>query len=209
MATKTTKPTTKPTKTVDIPPAMPQPLRSVRFEAFVSKTIFFETSGRKDGAYTNDPDDSGKETKWGISKAAHPDLSIKTLTYKDATDIYYKEYYSPLYDFIVDADLAFKLFDMGVLMGVHAAVKLLQKATIACGVKTRVDGLFGPMTLTATSMGALTGINVYEQYIKRLTRRVNWSVILKPKNIKYIAGWKKRINTKFSDKPVKENKDAK
>jgi lysozyme family protein len=46
-----------------------------------------------EGGYTNDPNDPGGETKYGISKRSYPDLDIKNLTIEEATDIYYQNYW--------------------------------------------------------------------------------------------------------------------
>ena len=35
-------------------------------------TLPWETGNDPDGGYTNDPDDPGGETRWGIAKASHP-----------------------------------------------------------------------------------------------------------------------------------------
>lgn len=49
-----------------------------------------------EGGYSNDKNDPGGETKYGISKAAHPDLDIANLTIDQAKEIYRQEYWSPL-----------------------------------------------------------------------------------------------------------------
>ena len=40
-----------------------------------------------EGEYSNDPNDPGGETKWGISKRAYPNLDIKNLTRDGAKTI--------------------------------------------------------------------------------------------------------------------------
>ena len=47
---------------------------------------------KREGGYVNDPDDPGGETKYGISKRAHPDVDIASLTPESAAEIY-KDYY--------------------------------------------------------------------------------------------------------------------
>ena len=168
-----------------------------RADEFISKTIYFETGGKKDGAYTNDKRDSGGETKWGISKTAHPDLNIKTLTYKDAKAIYEKEYFNKLYDSIRNEKLAFKVFDMGVLMGPYTAVRLLQKAIVKYRATIKVDGRFGPMTSAAINM---TEDDVlYEAYLAELRARVYWITLIKPWNKAFLKGWTNRINYNYGE----------
>ena len=64
------------------------------FEHAMSFVALHEWSNREDGGYTNDPVDPGGETKFGISKAAHPDVDIKNLTLKEALEIYRRDYWS-------------------------------------------------------------------------------------------------------------------
>lgn len=82
---------------------------------------------REDGGYTNDPNDPGGETKWGISKRAHPELNIKELTIAQALEIYKKDYYDKYKEFkssplILDdmpVSYAVAVFDTGVNCGVN------------------------------------------------------------------------------------------
>src|SRR6266700_2325053 len=46
-----------------------------------------------EGGYSNDPDDPGGETNYGIDKRSHPDVDIKNLTEAQAIDIYYTDYW--------------------------------------------------------------------------------------------------------------------
>lgn len=50
---------------------------------------------KHEGGYVFDPDDPGGETNYGISKRAHPDIDIKNLTVKQASEIYLNEYWRP------------------------------------------------------------------------------------------------------------------
>lgn len=69
------------------------------FEAALSFTLPWECGKNRDGSlkdgYVNHPNDPGGETKYGISKRAHPTLDIKNLTLAEACDIYYKDYWLP------------------------------------------------------------------------------------------------------------------
>ena len=46
-----------------------------------------------EGGYSNDPNDPGGETHWGISKRSYPSLDIKNLTKTQAVEIYRKDYW--------------------------------------------------------------------------------------------------------------------
>lgn len=169
---------------------------SVRFLLFVSQSILFETGGDKSGAYTNDPDDSGGETKWGISKRAHSHLNIKAITYNQAVEIYRTQYWNELYDYILCTMCAFKLFDLGILTGTKSAVRLLQKSVKRCGFHIRVDGVFGPLTLTA--INNIKPEQLYEVYIKTFDTWFRRLVIRVVKNRKYLNGWLNRLRWKFT-----------
>lgn len=169
---------------------------SARFLAFVSQTIAFETGGDKSGAYTNDPKDAGGETKWGISKKAHPQLNIKALTYSQAVDIYKTQYWNDLYDYLLSDMVAFKLFDMGILMGTKRAVSLLQKAVKSQGFTIALDGNFGVISLTAVNN--LKPELLYDEYINNLEKYFRRIVFLKPTNRRFLTGWLKRLDWKWS-----------
>lgn len=166
--------------------------KSARFLAFVSQSIYFETGGDRAGGYTNDPLDSGGETKWGISKRAHPHLTIKNLTYKQAVDIYNETYYDTRYDYILSDRLAFKLFDMGILSGSKRAVTNLQSSIVECGLHLNVDGSFGPMTLTA--INNIRQEYLYDEYIKsyrKFFKRISSGI--RRKNKRFLKGWLNRL----------------
>lgn len=165
---------------------------SIRFAVFASQTIAFETGGDKSGGYTNDPSDSGGETKWGISKRAHPELNIKALTFGEALKIYERQYYDIDYDAIQSDRIAFKLWDMGVVMGKSTSVKLIQKAVKDCGKLIRVDGNCGPITVAA--INSIDENLLYTKFIDRLEKRFKWIALTKPKNKKYLRGWLNRLH---------------
>jgi len=178
-----------------------------RADAFISETIRWETAGDRTGAYTNDPHDSGGETKWGISKNAHPDLDIKELTYKQAVEIYKKEYYNPLFNLIMSENIAFKVFDMGVLSGQRTSIKMLQQTIRDLGGLTIAkDGMLGPLTLTAMHMviGKVGETKFLNQLMLNFVRRAERIVLFKPWNRKYLKGWMNRIVFLFKDPDLKE-----
>lgn len=168
-----------------------QALGSVKFLTYASQTIAFETAGDKSGAYHKDPDDSGGETKWGISKAAHPNENIKALTYNDALRIYQVQYWNPLYDYIEDKRIAFKLYDMGVLIGRKTAIRKLQRI-LSKYVTLKADGIFGHMTLTAVS-SVVDKDRLYDEYIDALESRFRRIVLWRPRNKKFLGGWLRRL----------------
>lgn len=74
-----------------------------------------------EGGYVNIPSDPGGETKWGISKRAHPTVDIRNLTEADAAQIYYDEYWVPSGCDGLDLPLQVAVFDTAVNCGVGRA----------------------------------------------------------------------------------------
>lgn len=95
-----------------------------------------------EGGYSDDPDDPGGETKWGISKRSYPHLDIKNLTVEDAAEIYKRDFLAPLkWERYADG-VAYQILDFGVNSGPRTAIKRLQREL---GVKD--DGVVGPITI--------------------------------------------------------------
>jgi lysozyme family protein len=115
------------------------------FDAIISQTLSHE------GGYSNNPNDAGGETKYGISKRSYPNVDIKNLTLEQAKDIYKRDFWDNQgYSQIEDISLASKVFDLGVNMGTQTAVILLQRALKANGFKTlEDDGIYGSATVEA------------------------------------------------------------
>lgn len=99
---------------------------------------------KQEGGYVNDPQDSGGETKFGISKKAFPHLDIAHLTVEQAREIYRKNYWEPIRGDELPPSVALMVFDLAVNAGVHRSICLLQRA---CCVEE--DGILGPVTMEA------------------------------------------------------------
>lgn len=99
--------------------------------------IFFEKLFLNEGGFSNDPNDSGGKTIYGITQNNFPkQYSVlselyfggkKELAKNYAMGFYEKLFWNPLYDKIIDSSLAFKVFDLGVNMGETRAVELLER----------------------------------------------------------------------------------
>ena len=81
-----------------------------------------------EGGYVDDPRDAGGETKYGISKRAHPDLDIKSLTKPQAKKIYKEKYWYATGCHKLPWPLSMVQFDAAVNVGPHRARKLKDKA---------------------------------------------------------------------------------
>ena len=140
-------------------------------------------------ACTNDPDDPGGLTKYGISKVNHPEVDVANLSLEGAKAIYRKHYWNPIKgDQIASGRVAIKFFDMAVNMGVKQATKLVQEALGDMGCSVAVDGMMGPKTLEA-----LNGVDddVLFVFLVPLLEAF-YRGLGKPK---YIKGWLRRAST--------------
>lgn len=96
----------------------------------------------EEGGYSNDLQDPGGETKYGISKRAYPNLDIAKLTRDQAIAIYQRDYWDHLPT--LPGRLQFLVFDFAVNAGIKRAVQTLQSA-----IGVHPDGFFGPVSRSA------------------------------------------------------------
>lgn len=96
-----------------------------------------------EGGYSNDLNDPGGETKYGVCKRSYPNIDIASLTLDQAKEIYRRDYWNK----VKGDELPFKLdamvFDAAVNQGVEPAIKMLQKA-----LNVAQDGIMGQDTMT-------------------------------------------------------------
>lgn len=138
---------------------------------------------------TNDPDDPGGTTKYGISKKSYPHLNIGALGLEQAKAIYYQDYWQTVgIHRILDKGLAIKVFCTGVVMGPFPAIRFLQMACNVLGADLKVDGVLGPVTSA--------WINGYRHAdaIEAAFECFASEYIFKIGSPKYIAGWLIRID---------------
>lgn len=108
----------------------------------------------KEGRLSNDRNDRGGLTKYGIIGPTLATYQRKTgllagrtvasLTQDEAVAIYRALYWR--YDTIEDRTVAIKLFDYGVNVGLTQAVLFAQRALVTLGAEMKADGLWGPQT---------------------------------------------------------------
>lgn len=141
----------------------------------------FQITVGVEGGYSNNPADPGLETKFGISKRAHPDIDIKALTLDQAKDIYQRDYWTPAYCDSMPERIGHLVFDCAVHHGVKTAIKLLQRA-----LKVADDGEFGPITrgtLTARDTNETADLLMAQRMLYLMTCSA-WPT--------YKLGWAKR-----------------
>jgi lysozyme family protein len=149
-----------------------------RFEWCVKQVLDAEGNA----TVTNDPDDPGGLTKFGISQRAYPLLDIANLTRDEAVAIYARDYWQAAHCVFLPEPIDFYVFDSAVNQGAGYAVRQLQEVL---GVS--VDGVFGRRTRAAVNdadrheLGALF----------MAERALDYAALAKFS--KYGRGWLKRL----------------
>lgn len=126
------------------------------FEAAVAYTL------TKEGVLSNDANDRGNLTKYGIiaptlatyqrKTGLLSGRSVASLSREEAIAIYRALFWR--YDGIENRDVAIKLFDYGVNVGLTQAVLFAQRALVTLEIGSIVDGLWGPVTLAGINRAA-------------------------------------------------------
>jgi lysozyme family protein len=99
---------------------------------------------RWEGGYSNDPDDPGGETKYGISKKSYPQCDIKNLSEQEAIQIYISDYWLASGCEDVTYPMNLVVFDSAVNCGSGTAKGWLRKsATTQDMINLRRDYYLG------------------------------------------------------------------
>lgn len=159
---------------------------------------------REEGGYANHPADAGGATNMGVSDAADGhrdgkidldrdgigDLNPKELTREQAVGYYRTFYWLPKWEELPSQELATALLDCSVNQGQGTAVKLFQEALCTLGYRVKVDGVFGPSTLSAVikSETEEPGLLIRQFRARRAIRYVT-RVLEKPDQMEFLHGW--------------------
>lgn len=139
---------------------------------------------RAEGGYANDPNDPGGETKFGISKRAHPHLDIGSITSDQAKEIFKADYYDSVGGDVImkiNPGLAAHVSDMAFNAGPKAAIKLMYDAV----------GLPRESQITPELIDKLSeGENLVKDYS---VARLKYYAGLGNAST-YIKGWTNRVN---------------
>jgi len=183
----------------------------------------FERLMGHEGFYSNDPDDSGGETIYGIARKFHPTSAVWAIideakeasgfpnslkrneALRNAAKAFYKkEFWDVLKcDSIEDPLMQYELYDTGVNQGVGTAGKFFQEALNLCNRNQKdyadisVDGGIGNATLSA--YGKSRKKSVYNTVNLLQGERYMNIVRKKPSQEKYFNGWLNRIDIQRKD----------
>lgn len=188
------------------------------------KIAFNKTMGHE-GGYGNDPDDVGGETYRGISRRYNPSwsgwdiiddckrfdfkieecLTMKGNIMDDLVEEFYKDrYWNPFWgDEISNQDIANEMFDTGVNMGVHRAVKFLQQALNYLNRNGKIyadiveDGDFGKNTMRAFNSLPTRDHNILYKMMNVL-QGMHYMEYMSdsPTQEKFARGWFNRVEFK-------------
>jgi lysozyme family protein len=153
---------------------------------------FFNALIKNEGEYSDDKADSGGKTLYGISQNNFPSqfAQVVALWKQDkvralafAEDFYFANFYKTIYELIHDEKIAFKVFDLGVNMGMVKAIKILQDSL---GITN--DGIFGQNTLDVVNCR-----DCYQSYLNEAEKYYRRIVYQNPEKTKFLKGWLARL----------------
>lgn len=184
-----------------------------KFKTMFDISMFYE-KGKLINGYSNDKDDSGGETVFGLTRKNFPNLRIwasldeqkgivKKRGYKPTDEeydeimrTYEREFYMRLnIQYFQDEALAMQLFDFAINAGRSRAVKTLQRM-----MHINVDGICGMQTIATANVRHHKSVR--EDYRKNRIAFYQ-DIARKRNNQKFLKGWLKRANECDKDFLVK------
>lgn len=152
-----------------------------------------------EGEYGNDPDDSGGETRKGITyttwKSVFGDTHERFMAMSDEdwNEVYVRLFWSKIQGDKIDSQIvANAVADWAWCSGVKAAVKNLQEACNRLGANLQVDGAMGAKTLQAVNV--LHDINLFKSIDAEHRDFLTDICEARPQNAKFLKGWINRVN---------------
>ena len=141
---------------------------------------------KAEGGYSQNPDDPGGATNYGISQRSYPDVDIVGLTEVGAKAIYRRDWWDKYGYGQLPNPIGMLLFSLAVNMGPATAHGLLARALSDLRQPVQGDGTFGPVTIKSANdyrypdvvVGLLRG-GAIERY-RRLGKPM------------FLAGWVRR-----------------
>jgi len=148
---------------------------------------------RYEGGYVNDPDDVGKETKYGITKLSYPSLDIKNLTLEQAAEIYRRDWWDKYkYYRITYQPLAEKMLIVSInIPAVRAHIFLQRSINILFREHLKCDGILGDITFSKLEKYSLAGKGglIHNTFIWQVGNYYLSKVKEEPKKAKFLRGW--------------------
>jgi lysozyme family protein len=168
-----------------------------QFTKIVKRTLQWE------GGFVDSPNDPGGRTNKGITQKEYdsyrtrkgfPTADVLNIADDEVNDIYYNDYFLLVFGNLFESDIRvqWKVFDIGVNMGVNRSLKFVQSI-----IGSTPDGQFGPKSQSAL---AEYQMHIYwrDSMMLRLvtfqTRRYHDLVIANPKLTVFLKGWLRRAS---------------
>jgi len=140
---------------------------------------------KMEGGLTDDPNDPGGLTNFGISQKAYPSVDIRNLTVEGAREIYHRDYWIPCQCDELPTPFAISVFDTAVNQGVTKAKRLLQIA-----LDVTVDGVIGQKTISAAMKADAYRIKKYLAERLAAYARI---MVENPKLLVFAVNWSFRV----------------
>jgi len=162
----------------------------------VDKTLVFE------GGLSNDPADPGGRTYKGVTQRVYdayrvekglPKQDVALMSNDECYDIYEHQYFIPTFaPSVDDIKCAWKMFDIGVNMGVSRSLKFTQSL-----IGVVADGQFGQKSQDALKEYQLTdgwADSMIHSLCTMQTQRYKDLVVANPSLQKFLVGWLRRAS---------------
>lgn len=136
-----------------------------------------------EGPPSDDPQDPGGETVYGLSRVYHPSIPWPP-TQAQAIQLYRHDYWAPIHGDELPVPLALVMFDAAVIPGLSWAIKALQGV-----LRLESDGVIGPNTLAAARHATWrTTLAFTSARLGEFERQVR----IYPVKTKWSEGWRQR-----------------
>lgn len=171
-------------------------ISNAKFESVIGDSLYSE------GGYSNNKNDRGGETNFGITRSFMEDykyalpggeaIPIKDLTIDDA-----KKLFKALWERynlwqIRDKKLAYAINDYMINSYAGSVARRIQKILNSQGASLKVDGCFGPKSLEAIHKADTKWL--IDEIIKERYSHYRELVKKDPGQIEFYTGWIKRLN---------------
>lgn len=141
-----------------------------------------------EGGLSDDAEDKGGLTKFGISQKSYPDVDIRKLTQADALDIYRRDFWARCQCDHLPEPIAVIVMDCAVNQGASTAIRLLQKS-----LGVNADGVVGSQTIAAVQRAFGDKAGQYKLVTELVARRM-FQYGSHPQFARYGLGWSRRLS---------------
>jgi len=151
-----------------------------------------------EGDYSNDPEDPGGETKWGITRRTFLSFGYsqeqwEKLTISDARQWYHDNIWKPYHYDKLLPEYSALMFNLGVLEGNEDVIRAAQAAYNRLTPESqhlKVDGIIGPFTIRALEEFDYPDALCF---LIKLTIATQW--LERPHSERFLRGWLNRIDS--------------